>query len=188
MRHKKVSCSSLGPFCTTRQKNARCDDMRSIFRRVRQAPSCMTPKSAYQNESLHRKRAFLRLARKAKQAVRGRSMEPDAVQTQNKPFECRVILRRCCKASLRPCNSITVSSSRSMLNLPVGTRRCRPANAVDASTRVQYDGAVSAVHPRGCGPDPSVVSKGPARKKRLPWYNPGCDSSIIKEPRNNLDF
>ena len=29
---------------------------------------------------------------KTKHAVRGRSMEPDAVQTQNKPFECRVIL------------------------------------------------------------------------------------------------
>ncbi len=24
-------------------------------------------------------------------------MEPDAVQAQNKPFECRVILRRCSK-------------------------------------------------------------------------------------------
>jgi len=34
-----------------------------------------------------------------------------------------------------------------MLNSPVGTRRRRPANAVDASSRVQYDGAVSAVHP-----------------------------------------
>ena len=25
-------------------------------------------------------------------------MQPDAVQTQNKPFECRVILRRCSKS------------------------------------------------------------------------------------------
>ena len=29
---------------------------------------------------------------KAKQAIRGWSMQPDAVQKRNKPFECRVIL------------------------------------------------------------------------------------------------
>ena len=31
---------------------------------------------------------------KAKQAIRGWSMQPDATQTPKKPFECRVILRR----------------------------------------------------------------------------------------------
>jgi len=34
----------------------------------------------------------LTLARKAKQAIRGWSMQPDAVQGQNKRFECRLIL------------------------------------------------------------------------------------------------
>jgi len=37
----------------------------------------------------------LPLARKAKQAIRGWSMEPDAVQRENKSLEYRVILRRC---------------------------------------------------------------------------------------------
>ena len=55
--------------------------------------------------SSHRERAFLALARKAtcppkpwrrgKQAIRGWSMEPDAVQRENKPLECRLILCRC---------------------------------------------------------------------------------------------
>ena len=40
------------------------------------------------NENEH----FSSLARKAKQAIRGWSMQPDAVQRRNKPFECRVIL------------------------------------------------------------------------------------------------
>jgi hypothetical protein len=35
---------------------------------------------------------FSRLARKAKQAIQGWSIQPDAAQTRNKPFECRVIL------------------------------------------------------------------------------------------------
>ena len=45
MRHERVSCPSLGPFCTTRQKNGRCDNMRPIFRRARRALSCRTPQS-----------------------------------------------------------------------------------------------------------------------------------------------
>jgi hypothetical protein len=32
------------------------------------------------------------LARKAKQAIRGWSMQPDVVQEQDKPLACRVIL------------------------------------------------------------------------------------------------
>ena len=35
---------------------------------------------------------FFSLARKAKQAIRGWSMQPDAVQAENKLLECRVIL------------------------------------------------------------------------------------------------
>ena len=57
--------------------------------------------------SLHRERAFLALARNAKQAIRGWSMEPDAVQRQNKPIECRLVLlgaltscRDCCSGNL----------------------------------------------------------------------------------------
>ena len=38
---------------------------------------------------LERKRGEL------KQAIRGWSMEPDAVQREKKPLECRLILRRC---------------------------------------------------------------------------------------------
>ncbi len=47
---------------------------------------------ALTNCSLHREWAVWALARKAKQTIRGWSMEPDAVQRQNKPFECRSIL------------------------------------------------------------------------------------------------
>ena len=35
---------------------------------------------------------FFRLERKAKQAIRGCPMQPDAVQTENKLLKCRVIL------------------------------------------------------------------------------------------------
>ena len=40
-------------------------------------------------------RASVFASGKAKQAIRGWLMEPDAVQRQNKPLECRLILRRC---------------------------------------------------------------------------------------------
>ena len=58
-------------------------------------PPCKSP---YAKRSSHRERAFFPPARKAKQAIRGWSMEPDAVQWKNKPLECRLILRRCSKA------------------------------------------------------------------------------------------
>ena len=48
-----------------------------------------------QNDRRTESERFVPLARKAKQAIRGWSMEPDAVQRENKPLECRLILRRC---------------------------------------------------------------------------------------------
>ena len=45
-----------------------------------------------QNDRRTESERFVPLARKAKQAIRGWSMQPDAVQRENKPLECRVIL------------------------------------------------------------------------------------------------